>query len=379
MRETDVRDAFFLYWQKLAQHTGWIDLGMGMPPADFFSHVLHIEGLLKHGLAERANYQPHAGQMEVREAIAAYETRRTGLVCTRDNVMLVAGAIRGFSLAIDCLTDSHKSLVELVPTYPLLAGYARYAVSQFGCQLTSIKPGDTLDFKVRSDELLSSLRSDSILYLTDPSNPTGRYTPGPLLDEWVSACEELGAYVIVDQSCDMPFAEESSYRWAASPSVVRIRSFSKDFLLAGFRAGYVVAHPELIEMFSRRYAFSDGNAPVVINETILRAINTPGLMSDVSKVAHSKVQRTLKELALCPRIGHIISPEACYYIFVKIGYEGTGWDLFEYLLEKGTNVLPGVLFGIDDREPWIRICCARTDKELAAGLGRLRQALVELG
>jgi aspartate/methionine/tyrosine aminotransferase len=377
--DSDVRDAFFLYWEKLAQHTGWIDLGMGMPPASFFSHVLPIERTLRAGLAERSNYQPQAGHLQVREAIAAYEAQRTGLAYTRDNVMLVAGAIRGFSLAIDCLTDPRTSLVELVPTYPLLSGYARYAAHQLGCRLTSIKPGDTLDFSPQSDELLSRLDSHSVFYLTDPSNPTGRYITVPFLTQCASLCEELGAFMIVDQSCDIPFEhDESRYHWAANRSVIRIRSFSKDLLLAGFRTGYIIASPELIEMFSRRYAFSDGNAPVTVNEAILQYVKTPNLMSEISKVVHARVKSTFKELALCPRIEHLISPEACYYILVKIDYPGTSWNLFDYLLRSGVNVVPGVLFGIDDHEPWIRICCARTDEVLISGLARLKQALINL-
>ncbi len=379
VRNLDVRDAFFLYWQKLAQHNAWIDLGMGMPPATFFSPVLDLKRILEQGLSERPNYQPQTGQMQVREAIAVYEAKRTGIVCTPDSIMLVGGAIRGFSLAIDCLSDAQTSLVELVPTYPLLAGYARYAVQQLGCQLMTIAPQDTLDFKAQSNELLSGLNSHSILYLTDPSNPTGRYTSTSFLADCASACEELGAYMIVDQSCDIPFEHDTNrYQWAVSRSVIRIRSFSKDFLLAGFRIGYIVASAELIEVFSRRYAFSDGNAPTVVNRAILHGINAANFLPFASKVAHAKVHSTLRELALCPRIEHVISPEACYYILLKIEYHGTSWDLFDYLLQSGVNTVPGVLFGIDNREPWIRICCARTDKDLIAGLERLRQALSKL-
>ena len=75
---------------------------------------------------------------------------------------------------------------------------------------------------------------------------------------------------------------------------------------------------------------------------------------------------------------HIINPEACYYIFLKTDYRGGSWRLFRYLLQKGVNVVPGVLFGIDEREPWIRIGCGHEDDTLDRGLARLEQALSAL-
>jgi aspartate/methionine/tyrosine aminotransferase len=376
MSAPDIRDAFILYWRELARHSDSFDFGMGMPPPDFFAPWLTVHKDLVRGLAERANYQPQTGYWYLREALAHYESVRTGFPCAPGNIMLVSGAIRGFSLVLDCLANSATTLVELVPTYPLLAGHARDVAQRTGCELITIIPSDQSNFEVHEQEVLSAIKPGGILYLTDPSNPTGRYTPPHILSACAATCEQIGALMIVDQSCDLPFQYLlERYDWVSSPSVIRLRSFSKDLLLAGFRIGYLVADPDLITLFSRHYALSDGNAPLVTNAAIEHFVGKPEVLPHLSSIAHSKVQRAVEQLTQSQQIRHIITPEASYYLFLQLDYHRGSWEFFEYCLSNGMNVMPGSLFGVPGEAPWIRICCARNDDDLSFGLDKLSQII----
>jgi aspartate/methionine/tyrosine aminotransferase len=116
----------------------------------------------------------------------------------------------------------------------------------------------------------------------------------------------------------------------------------------------------------------------VFNDALFNYLQTPEVMSYIIKVSRERVQKSIEMLRFMPKVKHVIHPEACYYVFLKIDYQGGSWKLFNYLLQKGVNVVPGVLFGVDERESWIRVGCGHDDDTLDEGLGRLSQALEAL-
>lgn len=374
-----IRDIFFAYWNALDQHKGWIDLGMGMPSPELFSPLLNFEDAFALGMQHRADYQPQAGAFSVRQAIAEYEAKLTGTSYTPENIMLVSGALRGFSLVLDNLVKPGTNLVEIVPTYPLLAGFARYIAERTDADVVTVTPRDKQHFLVEADEILPFIKESTVIYVTNPSNPTGLYIPARTMQSIVATCEQRNAYLVVDESCDMPLSDELSASYAIqSPSLIRIRGLSKNILLAGFRAGYIVADAQIIQKISSYSAFSDANAPLVFNEVIESYVQHPEVAHEVSHIVRSMVQEASHTLRSMQGIEHLIRPEACYYIFLKVRYSGGSWNLFQHFLDAGVNVVPGTLFGIDDQEAWVRVCCARDAATLAEGINRMKGALASL-
>ncbi|HAZ44333.1 MAG TPA: hypothetical protein DDW76_24160 [Cyanobacteria bacterium UBA11369] len=375
----DIRSLFLKYWQELERCPNCINLGMGMPPIELFKYELEAQEEFDAGRQIwQAEYQHQAGDKSVREAFSKFEAERTGIAYTAENIMLVSGALRGFSLVLDCLVKDGTRVVEIVPTYPLCSGQARNASERRGGKLLTVVPKDTKTFQITFEEIKPYIQPSTIIYLTNPNNPTGLYLPKDVLSKIVTTCENEGAYLIIDQACDLPLNPIYDDRtYLDSPSVIRILSLSKTYLLAGFRLGYVVANPQLIEIFSNAFAFSDGNAPCVANKAIIKYLNNSQLMPLFSKVSRHKVELALNRLTKCRSVIEFIKPEACFYIFLKISYPYSSWRLFKELVSRGVNVVPGCLFGV--REGcWIRICCGREDDVLIKYLDKLSQALDSL-
>jgi aminotransferase len=379
MNNIDIRSLFLNYWEVLDDRSRCADLGMGMPPLSMFQPILEISKEFPESQQIwRAEYQHQAGDKDLRKAFAKFESDRTKIEYTYENIMLVSGALRGFSVALDCLGNNETSFVEIVPTYPLCSGQVRNILEKRGGSLTTITPKDTDTFQITFDEIKPHIKPSAIIYLTYPNNPTGLYLPEDLLHRLIKTCEQEGAYLILDQACDIPLTVPSDHQtYLDSPSVIRILSLAKTYLLAGVRIGYIVADTHLIKKFSNSFSFSDGNAPCIANETIINYLNNPQLMPFISQVTRHKVELSLKKLEACHSIINIIKPEACFYIFLKIRYPKDSWSLFKELVSKGINVLPGCLFGVDT-EPWIRICCGREDPVLLDHLDKLINALDSL-
>src|SRR2546428_1654866 len=133
MTNMDVRRTFLNYWQELERCSDWVDLGMGMPSAQIFFPALAAQQEFIAGQrAWQGAYQPQTGAPHLRETFAKCEARCTGIAYTADNIMVVSGALRGFSLVVDCLANNKTHFVEIVPTYPILAGQVRHVTEKLG-------------------------------------------------------------------------------------------------------------------------------------------------------------------------------------------------------------------------------------------------------
>jgi aspartate/methionine/tyrosine aminotransferase len=372
----DVREDFFAYWSAVDENPEAIDLGMGMPPTTLLPKIVapHRK-FLRALLADRTTYQPPGGIPALRESIAAFERDRTGLSVSSENVMVVGGALRAFSLVVAELLPKVERVVEPLPTYPLLAGHVRNLLSDPSALVTiAPRPGDEPTYDL--DAVLAVCDRPSLVFLTNPNNPLGRYANPERLAEIARKLHETGGYLIVDEACDIPLHGVSrSFAWADCPSVIRINSFSKSLLLAGARIGYIVAPAALIQRYLHLYAFSDGNAPTIANQIVLARLGDNECWSEIRASATHNAAATLVALRDHRRITHVVTPEACYYILIRVAGARDSWSLFQHLLTAGVNVVPGDLFGLPGDEGWLRICCAREPEVLQAGLRCLMTAL----
>ncbi|AFQ47427.1 threonine-phosphate decarboxylase CobD [Burkholderia cepacia] len=80
----------------------------------------------------------------------------------------------------------------------------------------------------------------------NPNNPTAEFVPAERLLGWHAQLSARGGTLIVDEAFADTGTSQSLARHADRPGLVVLRSVGKFFGLAGIRAGFVLAHPELI-------------------------------------------------------------------------------------------------------------------------------------
>ncbi|MFZ0961922.1 MAG: aminotransferase class I/II-fold pyridoxal phosphate-dependent enzyme, partial [Terriglobia bacterium] len=86
-----------------------------------------------------------------------------------------------------------------------------------------------------------------------PNNPTGAVIPPETLSAIVNICHRGRIHFVVDESF-IEFTSQPSLARRASEHghLIVLRSFTKFFAFPGLRLGYLVAHPSLVEEFSRQ-------------------------------------------------------------------------------------------------------------------------------
>ncbi len=127
--------------------------------------------------------------------------------------------------------------------------FSEYAFFASLCQIDVIRIWrDEATLLPKRDELLAAAATSDLVILTSPNNPTGDVVPLDLVREVCAVCSGL---VMIDEAYG-EFADEGTSAAALLDSfdnLVILHTLSKAFGEAGIRCGYVMAAPDVIEVF----------------------------------------------------------------------------------------------------------------------------------
>jgi len=190
-----------------------------------------------------------------------------------------------------------------------------------------------------------------MIVLNYPNNPTGKILPRKLVDSIVQIAKEHDLYILSDEIYD----EYSNDDWRSvsiydyEKSIITM-SFSKSHAMTGYRIGYVIAEPSIIEKMSKLQALSLTNVSEPIQYVALQALKAD--ISENTEIIKSRLEALVK---IAKDIGlEFIEPDGAMYLFAKTKYKDFDATKFsEKLLEHGVAIAPGEGFG--DYKEFFRI------------------------
>ncbi|MCP1386678.1 histidinol-phosphate transaminase [Corynebacterium sp. TA-R-1] len=193
-------------------------------------------------VASTLNRYPERDSVELRDALAAYLTRHTGVAVTRDNVWAANGSNEILQQLLQAFGGPGRSAMGFVPSYSM------HPILSSGTQTEFIGIPRGADFRIDMDAALAAIaeHAPDVVFITTPNNPTGDVTA---LDDIERIIQAAPGIVIVDEA----YAEFSPSPSAAvlleryPEKLVVSRTMSKAFDFAGGRLGYFVAAPAFIE------------------------------------------------------------------------------------------------------------------------------------
>lgn len=187
-----------------------------------------------------------------------------------------------------------------------------------------------------------------LVWLCSPSNPTGDLLKKKELDEFLARLPH-DIMVVLDEAyaefVTDPQAARTEDYLDADPRVIGLRTFSKAYGLAGFRVGYLVAQPGVIDLVN------NVKLPFNVN---FQALAAAEFMLDEQAFARNHVDIVVKEREFMQKElvnrGMDVPPSQASFLFVKLpeGLKKNGVDIFKALLPKGFIVRPGTAFGVPE-------------------------------
>ncbi|HEX5827796.1 MAG TPA: pyridoxal phosphate-dependent aminotransferase [Candidatus Limnocylindrales bacterium] len=357
-----------------------IHLEIGEPD---FDTPAHVRAAAQRALDEGwTHYGPFMGLPALREAIAADATARKGFDVRADRVAVVPGGKPVMFYALMALAQAGDEVVYPDPGFPIYESMARVA----GATPVPYAITQEHDFRVDLNELARLVTDRArVLIINSPANPTG----GVFTRDDIERIGELvlrhpDLVVLADEIYGRIVHDGEHVSIASLPGLadrtIVLDGFSKAYAMTGWRLGYAILPPGLVDAFGKLVINSVSCVSSFSQVAAVEALTGP--QDDVdAMVREFRARRDLvvQGLNRIPGIDCAV-PAGAFYVFPRVS--GTGLDGTAFadrlLREAGVCVLAGTAFGRVGSDH-VRISYATSRENLGAALDRIGQFVASVG
>ena len=327
-------------------------------------------------------YAHNLGLPELRQAVARYMSGLHGSV-SDDRIAITSGGVNALMLASQALVDAGDEVVVVTPVWPNLV--AQPLIMGARLRQVSLRPGEGGAWGLDLQELLEAVTPRTrLLVLNAPNNPTGWTLSAEEQRAILERCRRTGTWILADEVYERLYYEPTprgcapSFLDIAEPEdrLVVVHSFSKSFLMTGWRLGWLVMPPSMAPHMGKLVEFNTSCASVFTQRAGVAAL---GMAEEITPrvVAHLRQCRdTLVPLLQAVPGVQVAAARGGMYAFFSLEGQGDSLALAKRLVaEAGLGLAPGNAFG-DEGQGWLRWCFASRDTgRLVQGVDRLRNWL----
>jgi aspartate/methionine/tyrosine aminotransferase len=320
-------------------------------------------------------YSHNLGLPELREAIAAYLGTLHPPVLS-ERIAVTSSGVNALMLAMQALVGAGDEVVAVVPVWPNLT--AQPAILGATVTRFALAPSADGAWRLDLDALLRTVSERTrVLLVNSPNNPTGWTLTGSEQAALLAHCRRTGTWIVADEVYERiyfeaPCAPSFLDLAAADDRLIVVHSFSKSFLMTGWRLGWLVVSPALAPALAKLIEFNTSCAPVFVQRAGLAALAgaadfVPALVERIRACRDTLVPR-LRQLP-----GIVVAPPpGGLYAFFRAPGSADSLAFAKHLVEvAGLGLAPGSAFG-PEGEGWLRWCFASRDPgRLIDGVERL--------
>ncbi len=354
---------------KLASQHGAADLAQGFPTIEGPREVR--EHAAKALLDGPQQYTDPRGLPSLRSALRDDAKRRYGVDLDLDSqITVTAGGQEALSCAMLGLLEAGDEVVFIEPFYNPVVPVAKLTGATL--KFVALKPPQ---FALCEEDLLAQMseRTKLIVY-NSPNNPSGHVFSRDELMILARACEKFDAYLIADEVYEHLVYPGNTHISALqipelAERAVVISSFSKTYLMTGWRVGWALGAAPLVAGIRKAKEVTSFCIPAFVSEGARYALEElpKSYLEDFSSLHLKKrdlLCNGLKDLGLS-----VLVPEGTFFCSIDIRDLVDEDDLaFCLRLAKdvGVAAVPMSLSWHQRREArhLIRLCFAKDDQTL---------------
>ena len=322
-------------------------------------------------------YSHNLGLPALREAIADYMGQRHGTIGV-DRLAVTNGGVNALMLAMQLLIDAGDEVVAITPVWPNLTAQPLILGARLTC--VPLRPVDGV-WSLDMAQLLATVTGDTkVLVINAPNNPTGWTLTRDEQQLILNHCRGTGTWILADEVYERLYYLPSPHGCApsfldvaeAEDKLLVVHSFSKSFLMTGWRLGWLVMPPSVTPQMGKLIEFNTSWASVFTQRAGVVALQRTDEVTP-QVVAHLKACRDtlVPLLAAIPGV-EVAAAEGGMYAFFRLeGFEDSVSTAKRLVLEAGLGLAPGDAFAPEARG-WLRWCFASKD------LGRLLEGVERL-
>jgi len=350
-----------------------VNLSQGFPDFDPPKEILNR-------LAEISAHGPHQysitwGAQNFREALAQKQSRFMGrTIDPNGEIVVTCGSTEAMMAAMMTVTDPGDKVVVFSPFYE---NYGADAILS-GAEPIYV-PLNPPEFNFNTDELEKAFKQHpKALILCNPSNPCGKVFSRSELEVIADLAKKYDVYVLTDEVYEhIVYAPHKHTYIATLPGMfertLSCSSLSKTYSITGWRLGYIIAPPEVVDRAKKVHDFLTVGAAAPLQEAGIIGLKfSDDYYVELLNRYTEKRELFLKGLA---QIGiPYTEPEGAYYVLLDIsefGYESDLEFCEKLAREVGVGAVPGSSFFKNDIQHLIRLHFAKKNETLNEALNRL--------
>ncbi|MCL1973774.1 MAG: PLP-dependent aminotransferase family protein, partial [Bacteroidetes bacterium] len=346
MRRSAIRDLL-----KFASRPEVISFGGGFPDPNTFP-IEELKGIMQDVLEEEGasalQYGSTEGNPRLREALAR-RYQKEGLKVTKDNFLITTSSQQAIDLVSKIFLDPGDTLICGLPSYlGALQSFFAYQACPVG-----IPKDEELDTVVRA--LIASGKKPKFIYaIPDFQNPSGITMTLKQRLEVIEVAKRHDLLILEDSPYrELRFdgkAEPMMYALDDSERVVTLGTFSKIFA-PGFRLGWVIAHPDIIDRIAVAKQGTDLCAPVFDQSVAARYVEK-GYLDQNMQATIENYRKKRDNMLACfdkymPSGVSWTKPEGGLFLFVTLPEQYDAADLFKLAIEEDVAFIVGEAFHCD--------------------------------
>ena len=322
-------------------------------------------------------YTHNLGIPELREVLAAYVTHLHGKT-EADEIAVTSAGVNALMLASQLLLDPGDRAVEVVPLWPNLQEIPRI----LGAEVVTVPLRFDGEWKLDLPQLLDALTPQTrALYINSPNNPTGWTLSRQEQQAILAHCRRRGIWIVADDAYERLYFGQGGI----APSflelidegdrVISANTFSKSWLMTGWRLGWLVVPPALTADLGKLIEYNTSCAPVFVQRAGIAAVTQgePVIAHTLQRLRHAR-DFLFQELRKIEKL-QISLPSGAMYAFFRIEGMSDSLEFCKRLVRAtGLGLAPGSAFG-PRGEGFVRWCFAASEDKLADGVARLRRML----
>ena len=346
-----------------------IHLEIGEP--DFPTPAAIVEAGVTALRAGHTRYTGALGLPALRAAIAAFYATHWDAEVDAARVVVTPGASGALLLALGLLAGPGDEVLMADPGYPCNRHFTRFCEAH----AVTVPVDANSDFQLTLEHVIRhATPATRAVLVASPSNPTGTLMPAAELARIRDWCRDQGVALIVDEIYLGLTYEGDAHSAARWDDVFVINSFSKQFLMTGWRLGWLVAPAWAVPQIERLAQNLFLAAPTPAQHAALAAFEPTTLVELDARRDELRARRDFLLPAL-RELGFVVpaTPHGAFYLYADCSAFGD--DSFTFarrlLEDAAVAITPGIDFGTHCADRYVRFAYTQPQPHLAEAIARI--------
>ncbi len=325
-------------------------------------------------------YTENFGLPALRETLAKYVSGLHAPNCkvSAENVTVSSAGMSALMLSYQALSGPGDRVVIVTPVWPNLVEIPRILGAE---AVTFPLDYTTAGWHLDLQRLLGTLTPGTrMLCINSPNNPTGWTISREEQRAILAHCREHGIWILDDDAYERVYYGDGvapSFLDIADPTdrVVSTNTFSKSWLMTGWRLGWIVAPAELMSYLGTLIEYNTSCAPSFVQQAGIVAVEQGEPVIARTQARFRKARDYLNaRLNELPGIEAPLPAGAMYTFFKVDGMRDSLAFCKRLVTDGGLGLAPGIAFG-PEGEGYVRWCFASGEDRLQQGIDRLKKIL----